>query len=66
MTATPPANPFYRYMSIVVLVAGLVWLGFALYNARRGGSFNWGGLTAFILILAAFTIAGSRRGPARR
>jgi hypothetical protein len=53
-------------MSVVVLVAGLVWLGFALYNGRRGGAFNWGGLTAFLLLLAGFTIAGSRRGAARR
>jgi hypothetical protein len=66
LTATPPANPFFRYMSIIVLVGGLVWLGFALYNARGGGSFNWGGLTGFLLLLAGFTIAGSRRGAARR
>jgi hypothetical protein len=60
------ATPFFRWMSVVVLVAGLVWLGFALYNARRGGAFNWGGLTVFLLLLAGFTLAGSRRGAARR
>lgn len=66
MNATPPANQLYRWMSMIVLAAGLVWLGLALYNVRRGGSFPWTGLTSFLLILAGFTIAGSRRGSTRR
>ena len=62
MTTPPNANQrFYRLMSIGVVLAGLLWFGLALYNTRRGGSFSWSGLTVFILILAGFTIAGSRR-----
>lgn len=66
MTTTSPNYSFHRLMPIVLIVAGLLWLGVAVYNVWRGGSFNWGALTAFILIVAGHTIAGSRRRPAER
>jgi hypothetical protein len=57
--STNPNHRFFAMMSLVILVAGLIWLGIALVEVQRGGSFNWGGVVIFLGALAAFAIARS-------
>jgi hypothetical protein len=47
-------------MSIVISVAGLVWLALALFNVRKGGSFNWSIVVVFLVLLAGFSLAGAQ------
>ncbi len=59
MTASP-RNRFFQMMSIVISVAGLVWLALALFNVRKGGSFNWSIVVVFLVLLAGFSLAGAQ------
>ena len=52
---------FLTTMMVVIGVAGLLWLVFALVNYRQSGTFNWGGIVMFAIVLAALAIARSGR-----
>ena len=55
---------FLTNMMIVIGIAGLVWLGVALVNYRRGGDFDWGGIVLFAIAMLALSMArGGRSRP---
>jgi hypothetical protein len=54
------ANRFRTVMSVVIGIAGLIWLALAIRNTRDGG-FPWTGLVIFLIVLAAINIGRTRR-----
>lgn len=56
-----PNRRFFGYMTIVIAVAGLVWLGLAVFRAAQGDSFDWVGLGIFAILIAAMALARSGR-----
>ncbi len=52
---------FLNLMAGGVMIAGVVWLGLALYNARQGSSFSWTGLVIFLVLVAGLLLARARR-----
>ena len=62
--ADQPTNAndrFRNMMTAVVGVAGLIWLGLAVFNTRGGGDFPMTGLVMFLVLLAAVNIGRTRR-----
>lgn len=55
-----PNDRFLRNMMVVIALAGLVWLGFALSNVWRGGAFHWSGLGVFVLLIVALGLGRTR------
>ncbi len=53
-------NRFRTIMSVVIGIAGLVWLALAIRNSR-GGAFPWTGLGIFLILLAGINIGRTRR-----